>query len=261
VRCPYRHPARSCDLELERKEAPMTFGPEPRAAQAQVGVERIDEGLRSYMLQVYNYMGLGLAITGVVAFLVAATPALYVPIFTTPLKWVVMLAPLGFVFFLGAKIQTMSVSAAQMTFWAFAAVMGLSMASIFLVFTGASIARVFFITAAMFGSMSLYGYVTKRDLSGWGSFLFMGLIGIIIAMVVNLFLQSAAVQFAVSVIGVLVFTGLTAYDTQRIKEMYYELDAADVATRKAIMGALSLYLNFINMFVMLLQLFGVARQE
>jgi FtsH-binding integral membrane protein len=238
----------------------MTFGPEPRAAQAQVGVERIDEGLRSYMLQVYNYMGLGLAITGVVAFLVAATPALYEPIFTTPLKWVVMLAPLGFVFFLSAKIRTMSAGAAQMTFWAFAAVMGLSMASIFLVFTGASIARVFFITAAMFGSMSIYGYVTKRDLSAWGSFLFMGLIGIIIAMVVNIFLQSAAVQFAVSVIGVLVFTGLTAYDTQRIKSMYYELDAADVATRKAIMGALSLYLNFINMFVMLLQLFGATRE-
>jgi FtsH-binding integral membrane protein len=238
----------------------MTFGPEPRAAQAQVGVERIDEGLRSYMLQVYNYMGLGLAITGVVAFLVAATPALYEPIFTTPLKWVVMLAPLGFVFFLSAKIRTMSAGAAQMTFWAFAAVMGLSMASIFLVFTGASIARVFFITAAMFGSMSIYGYVTKRDLSAWGSFLFMGLIGIIIAMVVNIFLQSAAVQFAVSVSGVLVFTGLTAYDTQRIKSMYYELDAADVATRKAIMGALSLYLNFINMFVMLLQLFGATRE-
>jgi FtsH-binding integral membrane protein len=238
----------------------MTFGPEPRAAQAQVGVERIDEGLRSYMLQVYNYMGLGLAITGVVAFLVAATPALYEPIFTTPLKWVVMLAPLGFVFFLSAKIRTMSAGAAQMTFWAFAAVMGLSMASIFLVFTGASIARVFFITAAMFGSMSIYGYVTKRDLSAWGSFLFMGLIGIIIAMVVNIFLQSAAVQFAVSVIGVLVFTGLTAYDTQRIKSMYYELDAADVATRKVIMGALSLYLNFINMFVMLLQLFGATRE-
>ena len=202
----------------------MAIGPEPRLAQAQVGVERIDEGLRSYMLQVYNYMGLGLAITGVVAFLVAATPALYEPIFTTPLKWVVMLAPLGFVFFLGAKIQTMSVSAAQLTFWAFAAVMGLSMASIFLVFTGASIARVFFITAAMFGAMSLYGYTTKRDLSGWGSFLFMGLIGIIIAALVNIFLASAALQFAVSVIGVLVFTGLTAYDTQRIKEMYYELD-------------------------------------
>jgi hypothetical protein len=238
----------------------MAIGPEPRVAQAQIGVERIDEGLRSYLLQVYNYMGLGLAITGVVAFLVAATPALYEPIFTTPLKWVVMLAPLGFVFFLGAKIQTMSVSAAQLTFWAFAAVMGLSMASIFLVFTGASIARVFFITAATFGAMSLYGYTTKRDLSGWGSFLFMGLIGIIIAALVNIFLASAALQFAVSVIGVLVFTGLTAYDTQRIKEMYYELDAADVATRTAIMGALSLYLNFINMFMLLLNLFGTTRE-
>ena len=237
----------------------MAIGPEPRVAPAQIGVERIDEGLRSY-LQVYNYMGLGLAITGAVAFLVAATPALYEPIFTTPLKWVVMLAPLGFVFFLGAKIQTMSVSAAQLTFWAFAAVMGLSMASIFLVFTGASIARVFFITAATFGAMSLYGYTTKRDLSGWGSFLFMGLIGIIIAALVNIFLASAALQFAVSVIGVLVFTGLTAYDTQRIKEMYYELDAADVATRAAIMGALSLYLNFINMFMLLLNLFGTTRE-
>ena len=160
----------------------------------------------------------------------------------------------------------MSVSAAQITFWAFAALMGLSMASIFLLFTGASIARVFFITAGMFGAMSLYGYTTKRDLSGWGSFLFMGLIGIIIAMFVNFGLAaffggpSPALQFAISVIGVLVFTGLTAYDTQRIKEMYYELDAADVATRKAIMGALHLYLNFINMFVMLLHLFGASRE-
>jgi hypothetical protein len=238
----------------------MAFVPEPRLAQAQVGVERIDEGLRSYMLQVYNYMGLGLAITGAVAFLVAATPALYVPIFTSPLKWVVMLAPLGFVFFLGARINSMSVSAAQLTFWLFAAVMGVSMASIFLVFTHESIARVFFITAATFGAMSLYGYTTSRDLSGWGSFLFMGLIGIIIASLVNLFVGSSALQFAVSVIGVLVFTGLTAYDTQRIKEMYYEMDAADVATRKAIMGALSLYLSFINLFMMLLQLFGTQRQ-
>ena len=164
----------------------MAFGPEPRLAQAQMGVERIDEGLRSYMLQVYNYMGLGLAITGVVAYFMAATPALYLAdLAQTPFIWLVMLAPLGFVFFLSAKIQTMSVSAAQITFWAFAAVMGLSMASIFLVFTGASIARVFFITAGMFGAMSLYGYTTKRDLSGWGSFLFMGLIGIIIAMFVN----------------------------------------------------------------------------
>ena len=234
----------------------MAFGPDPRVAQGQVAVERVDEGLRAFMLQVYNYMGLGLALTGVVAFLVASTPALYQPIFGTPLKWVVMLAPLGFVFFLSFKIQSMSASAAQLTFWAFAAVMGLSLASIFLVFTGASIARVFFITAAMFGAMSLYGYTTKRDLSGWGSFLFMGLIGIIIAMLVNLFLQSAALHFAVSVIGVLVFVGLTAYDTQQIKEMYYELDASDVATKKAIMGALRLYLDFINMFIMLLHLFG-----
>jgi FtsH-binding integral membrane protein len=237
----------------------MAFGPDPRVATGRVAVDRVDEGLRAYMLSVYNYMGLGLAITGVVAFLVASSPSIYMPIFTTPLKWVVMLAPLGFVFFLSAKIRTMSPSAAQMTFWAFAAVMGLSMASIFLVFTGASIARVFFITAGTFGAMSLYGYTAKRDLSAWGSFLFMGLIGIIIAMVVNIFIASSALQFAISVIGVLVFTGLTAYDTQRIKEMYYEGDSADVITRNAIMGALRLYLDFINLFVMLLQLFGSTR--
>jgi uncharacterized protein len=238
----------------------MAFGPEPRAVTAPVAVDRVDEGLRGYMLSVYNYMGLGLAITGLVAFLVASTPALYGPIFGTPLKWVVMLAPLGFVFFLGAKIRTMSVGAAQLTFWLFAATMGLSLASIFLVFTGESIARVFFITAGTFGAMSLYGYTTKRDLSAWGSFLFMGLIGIIIASLVNLFIASSALHFAISVIGVLVFTGLTAYDTQRIKEMYYELDGADVVARTAIMGALSLYLNFINMFVMLLHLFGTSRE-
>jgi FtsH-binding integral membrane protein len=234
----------------------MAVRPEPGYAQGQVAVERIDEGLRSFMLSVYNYMGLGLAITGLVAFFVAQSPALYEPLLFSPLKWVVMLAPLGFVFFLSFKIQTMSVSAAQMAFWAFAAVMGLSMASIFLVFTGASIARVFFITAGMFGAMSLYGYTTKRDLSGMGTFLFMGLIGIIIASVVNIFLQSSALHFAVSVIGVLVFVGLTAYDTQQIKQMYYELDNSDVAGRKAIMGALRLYLDFINMFMFMLQFFG-----
>jgi hypothetical protein len=238
----------------------MAPGPELRTAQAPVAVERIDEGLRSYMLAVYNYMGLGLAITGVVAFLVAATPALYGPIFGTPLKWVVMLAPLGFVLFLSARIERMSVGAAQATFWAFAAVMGLSMASIFLVFTGASIARVFFITAATFGAMSLYGYTTSRDLTGLGSFLFMGLIGVIIAMLVNIFLQSPALQFALSVIGVLVFVGLTAYDTQQIKELYYELDSSEVMGRKAIMGALRLYLDFINLFMLLLQLFGSTRE-
>lgn len=237
----------------------MAFTTDPRVARARVASAEVDVGLRQYMLTVYNYMGLGLAITGLVAMVVASTPALYGPIFGTPLKWVVMLAPLGFVFFLGARITSLSVSAAQITFWLFAAVMGMSLASIFLVFTGESIARVFFITAGTFGAMSLYGYTTKRDLSQFGSFLIMGLIGVIIASLVNLFLASSALQFAVSVIGVLVFVGLTAYDTQRIKEMYYELDDGDVMAKKSIMGALSLYLNFINLFVMLMQLFGQQR--
>ncbi|MGI9451006.1 MAG: Bax inhibitor-1/YccA family protein [Geminicoccaceae bacterium] len=233
---------------------------DPRVAQGQVAVESIDEGLRSYMLSVYNYMGLALALSGLVAYIVGTTPALYTPILGSPLKWVVMLAPLGFVFFLSAKIQTMKLSTAQLTFWAFAVLMGLSFASIFLAFTGASIARVFFITAGTFGAMSLYGYTTKRDLSGMGSFLFMGLIGVLIAMVVNIFLQSSALQFAVSVIGLLVFVGLTAYDTQRIKEMYHELDDSDVMGRKALMGALSLYLDFINMFMFMLHFFGASNE-
>jgi len=219
-----------------------------------------DEGLRRHMLSVYNYMMVGLGLTGVVAFVTAmwavSDPAVAQTLYGSPLKWVIMLAPLGFVFFLSAKIQTMSMSSAQATFWAFAAVMGLSLSSIFLVYTGASIARVFFITAATFGGMSLWGYTTKRDLSGMGSFLMMGLIGIIIASLVNIFLASSALQFAVSVIGVLVFTGLTAYDTQRIKEMYDEGYGAESNAKMALMGALSLYLNFINLFMMLMQLFG-----
>jgi FtsH-binding integral membrane protein len=239
---------------------PRAFGRVGQPAGARVG---IDEGLRAYMLKVYNYMAIGLAITGLVAFgtvNLAVTDGqltqLGAALYTSPLRWVVMLAPLGLVFFMGARIGNMSVSAAQMTFWVFAALMGLSLSSIFLVFTGESITRVFFITAASFGALSLYGYTTEKDLSGWGSFLFMGLIGIIIASVVNIFLASSALQFAVSVIGVLVFAGLTAYDTQRIKEMYYVGDDGTVAGRKAVMGALSLYLNFINMFMMLLHLFG-----
>ncbi len=227
-----------------------------RLAHGAVVDTSIDAGLRSHMLSVYNYMGLALVLTGLTAFVTASTPALVQVIFGTPLQWVVFLAPLGFIFFLGAKIRTMSVSAAQITFWSFAVVMGLSLASIFLVFTGASIARVFFITAATFGAMSLYGYTTKRDLSKFGSFLFMGLIGIVIASLVNIFIGSTALQFAISVIGVLVFTGLTAYDSQRIKEEYYSFNNAEIATKGAIMGALSLYLNFINLFMMLLQLFG-----
>ena len=227
-----------------------------RLAQGHVATADIDVGLRSHMLSVYNYMGLALALTGLTAFVTATTPALVQLIFGTPLQWVVMLAPLGFIFFLGAKVRTMSVSATQITFWAFAVAMGLSLSSIFLVFTGTSIARVFFITAGTFGAMSLYGYTTKRDLSKYASFLIMGVIGIVIAMIVNLFIGSTALQFAISVIGVLVFTGLTAYDSQRIKEEYNELAGHEVLSKMAIMGALSLYLNFINLFVMLLHLFG-----
>ncbi|WP_159952558.1 Bax inhibitor-1/YccA family protein [Rhizobium sp. 18065] len=219
-----------------------------------------DEGLRQHMLRVYNYMGLGLAITGLVAYFVGSTPALYVPIFSSPLKWVVMLAPLAFVFFFSFRIQTMSASTAQMTFWAFCAVMGLSLASVFLVFTGASIARTFFITATMFGATSLYGYTTKRDLAKMGSFLMMGLIGIVIASVVNIFLGSSALQFAVSVIGVVVFVGLTAYDTQNIKEQYAENVDQESQQKLAVFGALSLYLNFVNLFQMLLSLTG-QREE
>ena len=235
----------------------MAFGSE-RQTTIRRTVDRavIDEGLRSYMLKVYNYMASGLALTGIVAYGVADTPVVMNAIFGTPLIWVVMLAPLGIVFFLSAKIGTMSAGAAQTTFWVFAVLMGMSLASIFIVYTGTSIARVFFITASLFGAMSLYGYTTKRSLAGWGSFLFMGLIGIIIASIVNWFLASSALEFAISVIGVLVFVGLTAYDTQRIKEMYVQSDSTAVMSKKAIMGALRLYLDFINLFIMLLRLFG-----
>ena len=242
----------------------------------------VDEGLRAYMLRVYNYMAGGVLLTGIVAYLaftqaVTMDPALAaktaggvallkrgmyltpfgMALFVSPLKWLVMLAPLGFVFFLSFRIYQMSVSAAQSTFWLFAAVMGLSLSTIFLVFTGQSITQVFFVTAAAFGGLSLYGYTTSKDLSGWGSFLIMGVIGIVIAGLVNLFLQSSALQFAISVIGVLVFAGLTAYDTQQIKDNYYTVAGnAAAASKAAIMGALNLYLDFINMFTFLLQLFG-----
>jgi uncharacterized protein len=219
-----------------------------------------DEGLRQHMLRVYNFMGLGLVVTGAVAFLVASTPALYVPIFQTPLKWVVMLAPLAFVFFFSFRMHAISAATAQMVFWAFCAVMGLSLASVFLVFTGTSIARTFFITATMFGATSLWGYTTKRNLASMGSFLIMGLIGILIASLVNILIGSSALQFAISIIGVLVFTGLTAYDTQSIKEQYAEGFGQEANTKLAVFGALSLYLNFINIFQLLLSLTG-QREE
>ncbi|OLP60229.1 hypothetical protein BJF93_14775 [Xaviernesmea oryzae] len=239
---------------------PRNFRMTPAGARAGAVV---DAGLRSYMLRVYNLMALGLAITGLVAFgavqlafndggLTAFGQAIYL----SPLKWVVMLAPLGMVMFLSFRIQSMSVSAAQTMFWVYAALMGLSLSSIFLVYTGQSIAQTFFVTAAAFGSLSLYGYTTRRDLSAMGSFMVMGLFGLIIASLVNIFLQSSAVEFAVSALGVLIFAGLTAWDTQRIKEMYFEGDAYETAGRKAIMGALTLYLDFINLFMFLLRFLG-----
>ena len=221
---------------------------------------RIDAGLRVHMQRVYGYMTGGLALTGIVAYAAAAS-GFYQTIAATPLIWIVMLAPLGFVLALSFGIQRMSAGTATVLFWIYAAVMGLSLGATFLVFTGASIARVFFITAATFGAMSLYGYTTRSDLSGFGSFLLMGLIGIVIASIVNIFVGSSALQFAISIIGVIVFVGLTAYDTQRIKEMYLESDTSEIAGKKAVLGALALYLDFINLFMMLLQLFGQRRQN
>ena len=232
-------------------------------ASAQSDVE-FDAGLRAYMLKVYNYMALALGVTGVAAlvtFNMAVTDGQLTEfgtlMFTSPLKWVVMLAPLGLVFFLSAKINSMSVSTAQITFWVFASLMGISLSTIFLVYTATSIVQTFFITAAAFASLSLYGYTTKRSLSGMGSFLMMGLFGLIIASVVNIFMQSSVMQFAISAIGVLVFAGLTAYDTQKIKNMYdYVSHDETMMGRTAIMGALSLYLDFINLFMFLLSFLG-----
>lgn len=240
----------------------------------------VDEGLRSYMLGVYNYMTGGIALTGIVAYaltLLTTTndPASAVAtmrngvmltefgrtLYGSPLAFVLMLAPLAFVFFLSFRVHKMSVSGAQTAFWLFAAVMGLSLSSIFLRYTGQSITQVFFVTAAAFAALSLWGYTTKKDISGWGSFLIMGVIGIVIAALVNIFLQSSALQFAISAIGVLVFAGLTAYDTQNIKDTYFEVrNSAELAAKSAIMGALSLYLDFINMFTSLLSLFGNSNE-
>jgi hypothetical protein len=231
-----------------------------RAAGGMVAGAEIDAGLRAYMQRVYGYMAGGLALTGIVAYAAAVT-GFYQSIAGTPLIWIVMLAPLGFVFALGFGIQRMSAGTATLLFWIYAAVMGLSLGGIFLVYTGTSIARVFFITAATFGAMSLYGYTTGTDLSRFGSFLLMGLIGIVIASLVNIFIGSSALQFAISIVGVIVFVGLTAYDTQRIKGMYLESDAGEIADKKAVLGALALYLDFINLFMMLLQLFGQRREN
>jgi len=229
----------------------------------------IDAGLRAHMLRVYNYMLIGLVLTGATAWVVATVPAVQQLFLAfnpqtgrmglTGLGWVAFIAPLGLVLLLSFRIQHMSVGAAQATFWGYAALLGISLAPVLLLYTGTSVAQVFFITAATFGAMSLYGYTTKSDLSSWGSFLFMGLIGIIIASLVNMFLASGVMSFVISVIGVIVFTGLTAYDTQVIKEMYVASDDGTIAGRKAIMGALKLYLDFVNLFLMLLRLMGNRR--
>jgi FtsH-binding integral membrane protein len=226
---------------------------------SQADVAGIDVGLRTYMLRVYNYMCVALAVSGAVAFFVSTSPTMQQAIFGTPLMWVVFLAPLGLVFFLSARINKMSAAAAQTTFWIFAALMGMSLASIFIVYTPESVTRVFFITAGAFAGLSLVGYTTKKDLSGMGTFLFMGVIGLVIAMVVNIFLGSSMLQLGISVIGVLIFAGLTAYDTQKIKLMYVEADGAEVTAKKSIMGALTLYLDFLNMFLFLMRILGSTR--
>jgi FtsH-binding integral membrane protein len=226
----------------------------------------IDEGLRAYMLKVYNYMASALALSGIVAWAVTNTAfgapfAVATPYGLQPtmIGWVAVIAPIALVFFLSFKIQTMSVTTAQAVFWVYAGLVGISLAIIVSAYTPTSVTRVFFISAATFGGASLYGYTTKRSLASWGSFLIMGVIGIIIAMVVNIFLQSTMLHFVISVIGVLVFTGLAAYDTQKIKEIYDERDDGATMTKKTIMGALRLYLDFINLFIMMLRLIGERR--
>ncbi len=229
----------------------------------------VDQGLRAYMLGVYNNMIVGLVLTGLVAYganalavvhdasgHISGLTSLGVALYTSPLKWVVMLAPLAFVFFFSFKLNTLTASAARTLFFVFSAAMGLSISSVLLVYTGASVYRAFFITAAAFGGLSLYGYTTRRDLSPMGSFLIMGVIGLVIAGLVNLFVQSSGFQLALSGLTVLIFAGLTAYDTQAIKEMYFAGDGYEVMTKKSINGALMLYLDFINIFMALLQLTG-----
>lgn len=228
----------------------------------------MDEGLRSYMLRVYNYMASGVALTGLVALLINTVPALNAMFYTaTPqgyaqpsmLVWGSMILSVGLVFLVSFRVNHMQASTVQTIFWAYAALNGIWMSTILETYTSVSVVRVFFITAASFAGLSLFGYTTKKDLSGFGSFLIMGLIGILIASVVNIFLGSSMLHWMISVVGVLVFAGLTAYDTQKIKNMYLEADGAEIAAKKSVMGALTLYLDFINLFIMLMRLFGERR--
>ena len=225
------------------------------ASESATEAKPIDQGLRTYMSKVYNYMSVGLLLTAAAAY-VGAASGIYAQLAQTPLIYVLMFAPLGMVLWLSTRVHKMSASRAKTMFFVYAALMGLSLSYVLLMFTGVSVVRTFLVTAASFGALSLYGYTTKRDLSGMGSFLFMGLVGIIIASVVNMFMQSSVMHLTISVLGVLIFAGLTAYDTQVIKRIYYAGDTRDVAEKKAVMGALRLYLDFINMFLFLLQFMG-----
>jgi hypothetical protein len=224
---------------------------------ATIGVPRAarDAGLRSYMLSVYNYMASGVLLTGIVAMLFASS-GLAAQVLATPLRWLIIFAPLAFVLAMSFGLHRMRTSTLQALFWAFAVAMGLSMSSIFLVYTGVSIAQTFFAVTAGFLGLSLYGYTTKRDLSGFGTFLIMGVVGLLVAMLINLFLQSPAMMMAISAIGVLLFAGLTAYDTQKIKSMYTYVAGTDMMGKVVIMGALNLYLDFVNMFTFLLNFMG-----
>ncbi|WP_326525202.1 Bax inhibitor-1/YccA family protein [Sphingomonas sp.] len=234
---------------------PRTTGANFAHAAAGTRDAAYDAGLRSYMLSIYNYMASGVLLTGIVA-LAFAYSGIAAQVMATPLRWVIALSPLAFVMVMSFGMHRLSTAALQGLFWAFATVMGLSMSAIFLVYTGPSIAITFFSTAVAFLSLSLYGYTTKRDLSGFGTFLIMGLVGLIVAMLANLFFQSPALNLAISAIGVLIFAGLTAYDTQRIKGLYFQVAGTDMMGKAVIMGALSLYLDFVNMFQFLLSFLG-----
>jgi len=225
-----------------------------------VGVPRAarDAGLRSYMLKVYNYMASGVLLTGIVA-MFFANSGMAAQVMATPLRWLIIFAPLAFVFAMSFGVNRMQTSTIQALFWGFAVAMGLSMSTIFLVYTGTSIAQTFFAVTAAFLGLSLYGYTTKKDLSGFGTFLIMGVVGLLVAMVINIFLQSTAMAFAISAIGVLLFAGLTAYDTQKIKSMYAYVAGTDMMGKSVVMAALTLYLDFINMFQFLLSFMGDRR--
>ncbi|QKG70121.1 Bax inhibitor-1/YccA family protein [Erythrobacter mangrovi] len=231
------------------------FGSVPRAGDAVTRQETFDLGLRKHMLSIYNYMASGVLLTGIVALLTART-GLTLALIGSPVLWIVKLAPLAFILAISFGLNRMSYGTLQVLFWSFATAMGLSLSTIFLVYTGESIAATFFATAGAFAGLSLYGYTTKKDLSGFGTFLIMGVIGLLIAMVINIFLQSSTLALAVSFIGVLVFAGLTAYDTQRLKTEYQYLRGTEFAGKAIILGALSLYLDFINMFLFLLHFMG-----